>query len=351
MAGKTETKITIKEIAQRANVSVGTVSKVLNGDQSVKESNRKAVEEAVQFLDYNVNKLARSLAHKPLRIGVLLPSEFKEYYCSMLNGIQKAVEALSDYKVSAEYERYMNYNDDDIVNIYLDKFEQEEISGIILGPSSVGTHSKRIAELQKKGIPVVVVMSDMKNTGRLACIRVDATISGQTAADLSQIVLNQDEEVAVYVGNKDMEEHLRKAEGFSKRAKELGVHVAGIYETHEEAEIAYQLTHSLLQKNPKLRLIYVATANSVSVCKCINDCGKEKEVHVVATDLLPDLRPYVENGTAIAMLDQHLEQQGIAAVNVLYRYLSEGVLNSEETKISPSLLLKSGMLKQMEAGS
>ena len=41
-------KVTIKDIAQRANVSLGTASKVLNGDSSVKESNRRAVEEAVR---------------------------------------------------------------------------------------------------------------------------------------------------------------------------------------------------------------------------------------------------------------------------------------------------------------
>lgn len=343
-----ESKVTIMDIAVRAGVSLGTVSKVLNGDHSVKESNRRAVEEAVKLLDYNVNKLARSLAHKPIKLGILLPSEFEEYYRTMLNGIQETVEGLSDHKVSAIYRSYMNYNDEMSVHSALDQFEQENISGIVIGPSYVGTHTDRIAQLKNKGIPVVVVVSDVKNAGRLASIRVDATVSGKMAADISNLILKDGESVAVIVGNQDITEHLRKIQGFSQRAEELGVSVVGIYEDSSEAERAYGLTEDLLKYNQDLRLIYVATANSVSVCKCIHDYGKGHQVHVIATDIVSDLQPFVLDGTVIATLDQHLEQQGEAAVNVLYRYLTDGTLNKEETRIRPSLLLQSGMLEKLE---
>lgn len=340
-------KVTIKDIAQRANVSLGTASKVLNGDSSVKEGNRRAVEEAVRELNYNVNKVARSLAHKPLRLGVLLPSEFKEYYRPMLGGIRSAIAALSDFKVSAVYERYANYNDDEKVTMYLDKFEKEGIDGLILGPSRVCEYSERIAKLQKKRIPVIVLMSDMVNSGRLACVDIDAKLSGKIAVDLSELILGKNESVAIFIGNKDMIEHRIKMDSFLKQAEKLGVHVAGVREAHENPQEAYGLAAELLKKRPDLRLIYVATANSESVCRCIHDLGRQGEVHVIATDILSGLRPYVEDGTVVAVLDQHLWQQGNAAVDVLYKYLTEAVLNKEETKVAPSLLLKSSILAQL----
>ncbi|MCI8556976.1 MAG: LacI family transcriptional regulator [Lachnospiraceae bacterium] len=340
-------KVTIKDIAQRANVSLGTASKVLNGDSSVKESNRRAVEEAVRELNYNVNKVARSLAHKPLRFGILLPSEFKEYYRPMLNGIRSAVAALSDFKVSATFERYANYNDDEKVIAYLDKFEEEGIDGLILGPSRVCEYSGRIAKLQKKRIPVIVLMSDMVNSGRLACVDVDAKLSGKIAVDLSKLILEKDESVAIFIGNKDMVEHRIKMESFLDQAKKQGVRIAGVREAHENPVEAYELTAELLEKCTDLRLIYVATANSESVCRCIHAHGRQGKVHVIATDILADLRPYVEDGTVVAVLDQHLWQQGDVAVDVLYKYLTEAVLNKEETKVAPSLLLKSSILAQL----
>ena len=342
-------KVTIKDIAERANVSVGTVSKVINGDSSVKERNRAAVEEAVKALNYNVNKVARSLRHKPLRLGILLPSEFKEYYRPMLMGIRIAVESLSDFKVSALYERYANFNDDKTVTDCLDRFEESGVDGIILGPSHIGAHSDRIARLSRKQIPVVVMMSDMAGTGRIACISIDAKMSGSIAADLSGLLLKEKETVAVLIGNHDMTEHQMKAESFIHKAAEWNIGVEGVYETYESSETAYRLTEELLEKKPQLRLIYVATANSVSVCKCIQDHGFEKKVHVIATDVLQELRPYVEENMVVAILDQHLQQQGEAAVNVLYKYLTEGILYREEARLEPSLLLKSNIMSQMDA--
>ena len=49
----------------------------------------------------------------------------------------------------------------------------------------------------------------------------------------------------------------------------------------------------------------------------------------------------------IGVLDQRFEQQGAVAVNTLYRYLTEGILKKEETRITPRLLLRSGILDRM----
>lgn len=343
--------MTIKDVAIRAGVSLGTASKVLNGDKSVKESNRKAVEEAVQFLNYNVNMLARSLAHKPIKLGILLPFAFENVYRELLSGINDAIEALSDYKVTAFFRSYRDYNDSEAFCAALDEFEQEDVQGLVVGPSYVGSHTKRIEELRDKGIVVIAVVSDVKHVGCLAGIRVDAIASGQIAADLSRLLLRDDESVAVIVGDMDMEEHSNKAQSFSRRAKETGVPLVGVYEDHSKVENAYRLTESLLKSEPDLRLIYVATANSVSVCKCIYDYGKAHQVRVIATDVLAELKPFILDGTVIAILNQHLKRHGKAAVNVLYSYLREGMLKKEETRIRPDLLLQNGMLEKLESES
>lgn len=339
---------TIKDIARVAGVSIGTVSKVLNGDQTVKDKNRRVIERAIKELDYNVNKAARGLAHKPTKIGVLLPSVFDEYFESMLVGIRRVVDSLADYKVTAIYRDYAKFDDDSKVVECLNDFVKENVSGIILGPSHMGTYGIELLRLQERGIPVVLVLSDLEKFGRLACISIDSVLSGRTAAELASMVLTEGGMAAAFVGNKDVAEHSMKAESFSKRMGELNCRVAGVYETQDESELAYQLTVSLVRQNPMLQLIYVATGNSVAVCKGINDCGKQGRIRVVATDVLEELRPYVQNGTVIGVLDQHFEEQGTVAVNTLYQYLSEGTLKSREIRVAPSLLLHSGILERMQ---
>lgn len=342
-------RVTIKDIAKAADVSLGTVSKVLNGDQSVKESNRVAVEQAVQTLGYNVNKVARSLAHKPVKIGIMLPSVFEEYFDPMLHGIECVVDSLADYKVSAVYRNYEKFDDDKAVAECLDYFISEDVSGILLGPFHyIGAYSGVMAALKSQQIPVVLVLSDLEQSQRLACISVDALLSCKTAAELSSLVLQSNETAAVFVGNKDVAEHRAKAESFCNRMQELGRKVAGVFETQDESELAYQLAISMIRQHAQLRLFYVATGNSVAVCKAVCDCGKQGDIHVIATDLLGGLQPYIEQGIVIGALDQHLEEQGAMAVTTLHRYLTEGQLDSSEIKIAPSVLLKSGMLEQMK---
>ena len=59
-------RATIRDVAQLAAVSVGSVSHVLNGSKSVSEGTRRAVQEAVKALEYRPNSLARSLiARRP----------------------------------------------------------------------------------------------------------------------------------------------------------------------------------------------------------------------------------------------------------------------------------------------
>lgn len=338
-------RVTIKDIARAANVSLGTVSKVLNGDQSVKEVNRLAVEEAVQTLGYNVNKLARSLAHKPIKIGIMLPHVFREYFDPMMSGIARVVDSLADYKVSAVYKSYEKFDDDRAVSECLEYFISENVSGILLGPfHHNGAYSGVLDALVSHQIPVMLVLSDLEASQRLACVSVDALLSGRTAAELAAMVLHPGDAAAVFVGNQDVAEHRAKAESFCTRMRQLHGAAAHVFETQDDSELAYRLTIEILRNDPNLRLIYVATGNSVAVCEAIYEEGRQDTVRVIATDLLGGLRPYVESGVVIGALDQHMEEQGAVAVTTLYEYLTEGTLANSDIKVAPSLLLQSGML-------
>ena len=66
--------ITIYDVAREANVSMATVSRVVNGNPNVKPATRKRVLDVIDELDYRPNAVARGLASKKLR---LLESSFQ----------------------------------------------------------------------------------------------------------------------------------------------------------------------------------------------------------------------------------------------------------------------------------
>lgn len=82
---------TIHDVAQRADVSIATVSRVLNGNARVSEESRRRVWEAAAELDYWPNSAARSLTMRRTHVfGVLLPDLYGEFFSEIIRGIDHA---------------------------------------------------------------------------------------------------------------------------------------------------------------------------------------------------------------------------------------------------------------------
>ncbi|MDR0921173.1 MAG: catabolite control protein A [Lactobacillales bacterium] len=80
--------ITIYDVAREANVSMATVSRVVNGNQNVKPATRKKVLEVIDRLDYRPNAVARGLASKKTTtVGVIIPDISNVFFSSLARGI------------------------------------------------------------------------------------------------------------------------------------------------------------------------------------------------------------------------------------------------------------------------
>lgn len=83
----------MKEIAERAGVSIKTVSRVLNEEKGVAPATRQRVLEVASYLDYRPNALARSLVTKRTRtIGLLIADIGNYFFARIVRGIQDAAD-------------------------------------------------------------------------------------------------------------------------------------------------------------------------------------------------------------------------------------------------------------------
>ena len=86
---------TIRDVAERAHVSVASVSRVLNGAGPVTEATRQRVLEAATALQYVPHSGARSLStSKSQTIGVILPDLYGEYFSELIRGMDVAARPL-----------------------------------------------------------------------------------------------------------------------------------------------------------------------------------------------------------------------------------------------------------------
>lgn len=149
-------KITIKEVAERANVSPSTVSRVISNSSQISEKTKERVREVINELNYKPNAFARSLANRKSRIlGVVLPSEAQDL---LLNPFfLQAMKGMSNYAKKKRY--YITYafsEDDREEEDYIKDFINSNlIAGVCL--LRVKAEDRSIDYLKKMNFPFVVI--------------------------------------------------------------------------------------------------------------------------------------------------------------------------------------------------
>src|SRR5215207_5088335 len=87
---------TIDDVAARAGVSIGTVSRVLNGLDRVRPATRQRILQAIEDLQYQPSNLARGLAlHRTNTIGLVIPSITDSFFSGFVRGVEETATAAS----------------------------------------------------------------------------------------------------------------------------------------------------------------------------------------------------------------------------------------------------------------
>src|SRR3954451_16941778 len=139
----------IREVAKLAHVSPAIVSRVLNGSQSVAESSRKRVLDAVASVGYRPNRMARNLRRQQVEMICVVVSDIENPHFS------ETVRVVEDEAYRAGY-RVLLCNSDETLEkqrAYLEMLADERVGGVILSPADrLGSGVEALLGL---GIPVV----------------------------------------------------------------------------------------------------------------------------------------------------------------------------------------------------
>lgn len=160
----------IKDVAKRACVGVGTVSRMLNNSGYVAEDTRKKIEIAMKELNYTPNELARNLYHKRTgSIAVLVPNVTSPFFAQFIDHAEAEL-----YEMGFKMMLCNTVKESNAELEYLDMLNRHIVDGVITGVHSLdveeyGKINKPIVALDRylgDHIPVVAV--DHKEGGRLA---------------------------------------------------------------------------------------------------------------------------------------------------------------------------------------
>ena len=218
-------KIKIKDIAEKAGVSPGTVDRVLHNRGNVSEASRKKVDEVLKHINYTPNVYASALASKKtFSLLVVMPEYLPgDYWEKIELGIAKAAREIIDFRVS-------------INTIYFDQYKIESFcqameialkkspDGIMLTPSLKSVSHDFACKLEQKKIPYVCIDSFVEEARPLAYFGQHSRQSGYLGAKLLFSQKSDLQEIAVFsffhIGQKLSNQISMRMAGFSEYVME-----------------------------------------------------------------------------------------------------------------------------------
>ena len=162
--------ITIYDVAREAGVSMATVSRVVNGNQNVKETTRRKVLDVIERLDYRPNAVARGLASKKTTtVGVVIPDIANSYFASLARGIDD-IATMYKYNIVIANSDGEDGKEINVVNTLLAK----QVDGLVFLAHNLS--DKIRAEFSRTRTPIVLAGA-VDPEDQIPSVNIDYTVA------------------------------------------------------------------------------------------------------------------------------------------------------------------------------
>lgn len=316
--------VTIKQIAELANVSRGTVDKVLNHRPGVKEETRNKILQIAKELNYQPNYLGKALVQikDPLKLGIILTPDYNPFIQEMLKGIELAKDEFGAFGIDIRIKMPLSLEPAEQISI-LNELEHDQVAGIAVFPIDDQTVFLKINQLIDKGIAVITFNSKVNGTNDFCFVGQNHKKGGRTAAGLMSKLLPQGGQLGIIISSYHLSCHKDRLQGFQEKLKEINspIEIIGIQENQDKKEDAFKITLEYCNQYPDLKGLYLSSGGVGGVGSALHILNKTEQIAVICHDLVPDTLALLENGTVDFALGQSPELQGYQLVKILFDYL------------------------------
>lgn len=322
-------QVRIKDIAEKAGVSIGTVDRVLHNRGEVATHTKEKILKIAADMNYKPNLMARALkSKKRMQLVSLLPvpDEANLFWKHHLDGIKSAVNELEALQVQMHYFFFELHNASDF------QTKTEEIlkltpDGVIFAPILMKESNSFAARLDELNIPYIFLDTFIENTNCISFIGENAYKSGRVAANLIDFGLPATKDVMMVHIAKDLENthHLNlRNQGFISYFMDKG-HNSGLkvnveIPSPDETEITIRLQH-LLEKHPNLGAIWVSSAKTHVIARFLESIQRDDLILVGYETTEPNVQ-HLKKGTIDFLISQRPFEQSEKSVKKLFEYLS-----------------------------
>jgi LacI family transcriptional regulator len=261
--------VTIRDVARAAGVSVGTVSKALNGGGQLREETRTTVRVAAERLGFRPNDLAQSLLRKrTFTVGLISTDSYGRFSIPVLEGIESALEP-------ARISVFLCRADDPLrERRHVESLLAKRVDGIIV--TGRRTDRRPPIDLRGASVPVVYAFAQVADA-RALCLLPDDRGGARLAVE--HLIAQGRRRIAHVTGPLDFEAVRKRRQGYRDALEAAGLGArpgtvrAGTWSEAFGREAAKQLT----ARRPAIDAIF---CGSDQIARGVVDCLRETGVGV-----------------------------------------------------------------------
>lgn len=327
----------IKMIADMCDVSVATVSRVINNSGNVKEDTRAKVLKAIEEMDYVPNALARNLSRKESDvIGVVVPDVSNSFYIELIKGV---MEEANNNGLSIVF-----FNSDKSIEKELKAMKmlrEQRIKGMLL----ISAVKKDEIDILRKNIknlnvPLILINKYIEN------LNYDGVFTDDIMASYlltETLIKNGHKDITLITGSPNSIVAYNRVKGYKNALLDYGISLKDdsiIYSDFNNVETGYERLKAHIKEKGVPKAIIAGNTNINLACiKVINEEKKVigRDISLVAFD---DVKILNELGIKVTVVSQNPKEMGQKAFRLLLNRMEDKTAAVNKIHIVPELILR-----------
>ncbi len=318
--------LNIKEVANRAGVSVATVSRVLNHPDSVAPETRKRIESVMETLAYTPNWFARGLKlNRTGTVALMVPDMLDQGYMEIAKGVEEIIRRKDQTLLlsTTEEERRREVG-------LIKGFVERKIDGLIIVSSTL--IRKDLAFLRKQRMPAVFVGKNPELTGINAVVTNYREAAEEAVMHLAEIGRRR---IAMIRGSRPIHENGEKTQGFRAAAEKAGLELweGQMAEEENTIEGGFLAMTRLLDGEPRPDAVFATSDHmAIGAMNKVKQMGMRvpEDVAIIGFDNLR-ISGYVE--PRMTTVAKPMYRMGLVAARLLSDLMEEGGMAAEPQEI------------------
>ncbi|MBQ6362612.1 MAG: LacI family DNA-binding transcriptional regulator [Lachnospiraceae bacterium] len=326
-------RTTISDVAEKAQVSLGTVHRAIYGKPGVSDLVRQRILEIAHEMGYQPNRVASSLRKKPLNIVVAFPAPTEAnrfFYGELWNGCKDCAELTlyhncSIIEVPFEEDRVNSFAAN-MVKVLMQY--QDAIDGILIGGKMLQEDIDLAATITQPPhrIPLIAVGENFENIDCLCSIQSDHVTDGRMAAELLCAQLEPGRDILIAAGDPLMWSNDINSEAFCSQVKEISpqrtIHV--VKGAAEDTTVTSRV-RACIEQNPTIGGMYSVNARgTLQLVDAVRALGLEGKIKIIGSDLYRESAQLLREGIIHYIIYKNPRNQARTGIQYMLDHLIWG---------------------------